>query len=152
MDFEHVEEYHKYGTRWCIYTGKLKWVIQKSKFIKWVNLYNSWNKIWMSIFLELNYRYCCTAFQINYYFLDFMSQTKDSITFLNKRITTQINIPMPQLKCRIELYLKRILLSLLENITAVQSLSCDWLYATPWIAALFLECAQIHVHWVSDTI
>ena len=43
---------------------------------------------------------------------------------------------------------------------SVQSLSCAWLFATPWIAACqvfpalhyFLELAQTHVHWVGDAI
>ena len=71
----------------------------------------------MSIFSESNYRYYCIAFQISYYYsLLLMSETKDIITFLNeKKIISQINIPMPQLKFRIEIQLKRILTPL-QNI------------------------------------
>ena len=44
--------------------------------------------------------------------------------------------------------------------SSVQSLSCVWLFATPWTAACqaslschqFPELTQTHVHWVSDAI
>ena len=50
--------------------------------------------------------------------------------------------------------------SMLIKIVVVQSLSCMWLFATPWTAAhqaslsftYVLEFAQILVHWVGDTI
>ena len=39
-------------------------------------------------------------------------------------------------------------------VVVVQSLSCVWLFATPWTAVLhhLLKLAQTHVHWVSDAI
>ena len=49
---------------------------------------------------------------------------------------------------------------LLRGFSSVQSLSCVWLFATPWTAARqaslsitqLLELAQTHVHWVSYAI
>ena len=48
----------------------------------------------------------------------------------------------------------------LMKISSVQSLSCVWLFATPWTAPRpgfpvhheLLELTQTHVHWVSDAI
>ena len=48
--------------------------------------------------------------------------------------------------------------AVLISFVVVQSLSCVWLFATPWIAAhqtslcYIPEFAQTHVHWVSDVI
>ena len=50
---------------------------------------------------------------------------------------------------------------LLLRFSSVQSLSCVWLFVTPWIAAWTLQLpvhhqlpkfTQTHVHWVSDAI
>ena len=45
------------------------------------------------------------------------------------------------------------------NALVVQSLSCVWLFVTPWttacrasLACCLTECAQTHVHWVGDAI